>query len=131
MSYQVSCYGGVLTIRLDGRVQASQLVQDIHEKIASQTTPVTVILDTTLSTCFDQVLKSMLYRTLQNHLITRIGVCGINERVKHDVMNFVLALSRVRSVSVKETEADLRADFGLSSPQQKKLTGMLTYLKKP
>lgn len=129
MSHQVSCYGGVLTIRLDGRVQASHLAQDIHSKIATQSTPITVVLDVTLSTCFDQVLKSMLYRALQNHLITRIGVCGINERVKHDVMNFALALSRVRTVLVSETETDLRTELGLT-PQQKKLTGMLNYLKK-
>lgn len=129
MSYHVSCYDGVLTIRLDGHVQTSLLVQDIHSRIASQTMPGTVILDTTLSTCFDQVLKSMLYQTLQHHLVTQIGVCGINERVIQDVINFVLALNRLRPVLVKETEADLRADFGLT-PQQKKLTGMLNYLKK-
>jgi hypothetical protein len=132
MSHQVSVYDGVLTVRLDGRVSAQEVIQDIRSNLDSQSKPVTVILDLTLAASFDQQLKSMLYRAFQHHNVACVGFCGLNPEVEKDVNDLLVVLRRVRTVSVGQTEADVRVELGLTAaqPQQKKLNGMLAYLKK-
>ena len=132
MSHYVSSIGGVLTIRLDGRTNTQDLYQDIRANLDSQSNPVTIILDLTLARNFDQHLKSTLYRVFQHHHVGVVGICAVNAEVSKDVNDLLPVIRRIRRVTVCETEADLRAELGLSAPlqQQKKLTGMLTYLKK-
>jgi hypothetical protein len=132
MTHQLSSYSNVLTVRLDGRVNAQEVYQDILNTLAKQPVPITVILDMTLATQFDQQLKSLFYRVFQHHRVARVGVCGINGQVQHDVDDLLVVLRRVRTVTVSETEADLRVEMGLAAPlpQQRKLSGMLAYLKK-
>jgi hypothetical protein len=132
MSHQISCYDGVLTVRLDGRASAQEVYQDIRTNLDNQTTPVITILDLTLATSFDQQLKSTFYRACQHHQVANVGICGVNLEVSKDVADLLPVLRRVCRVIVSPTEADLRADLGLATalPQQKKLSGMLTYLKK-
>ena len=132
MSHQVSVYDGVLTVRLDGRVNAQEVIQDIRTNLDSQTAPVIVIVDLTLAGSFDQQLKSMFYRIFQHHFVSVVGLCAVNSEVEKDVNDLLQVLRRVRKVIVSPTEADLRVELGLAAPQppQKKLTGMLGYLKK-
>ena len=132
MTHQLSSYNNVLTVRLDGRINAQEVYQDVLANLGMQTAPITVILDMTLATQFDQQLKSLFYRVFQHHQVARVGVCGINGQVQHDVDDLLTVLRRVRNVMVSETEADLRVDMGLAAPlpQQRKMSGMLAYLKK-
>jgi hypothetical protein len=132
MSHQVSAYEGVLTVRLDGRVNAQEVIQEIRANLDSQSAPVTVIVDLTLAASFDQQLKSMFYRIFQHHNVSCIGFCGVNPEVEKDVNDLLPVLRRVRTVAISQTEADLRVELGLTAPQpgQKKLSGMLGYLKK-
>src|SRR5260370_19866607 len=132
MGHQVSGYDGVLTVRLDGRVDAQSFLQDLRDQLDLQTAKQIVILDTTLSGSFDQFLKSMLFRTFQHHSVGVVGICGVNSEVKQDIDDLVTVLSRVRKVIVGETEADLRVALGLTAPlpQDRKFGGMLAYLKK-
>ncbi len=132
MSHQISCYDGVLTVRLDGRANAQDVYQDIRASLDNQSTPVIAILDLTLAASFDQQLKSAIYRACQHHQLAHVGICGVNPEVSKDVNDVLPVLRRVRRVVVSETEADLRADLGLAAPlpQQRKLSGMLAYLKK-
>jgi hypothetical protein len=132
MSHYVSSIGGVLTIRLDGRTNTQDLYQDIRTSLDAQSSPITIIIDLTLARNFDQHLKSTLYRVLQHHHVGVVGICGVNAEVTKDVTDLLPVIRRIRRVTVCETEADLRSELGLSAPlqQQKKLTGMLTYLKK-
>jgi hypothetical protein len=131
MSHQISCYDGVLTVRLDGRANAQDVYQDLRSNLDNQDTPVIAILDLTLATSFDQQLKGMFYRAWQHHQVAHVGICGINAEVSKDVDDLLPVVRRVRRVVVSQTEADLRADLGLAAPlpQQPKLSGMLTYLK--
>lgn len=131
MAHHVSVYNGVMIVRLDGRVNAPEVVQDIRTNLDHQSSPVIVIVDFTLASSFDQHLKSMFYRILQHHYVSVVGMCGINSELANDLNDFLPVLRRVRKVVVNITEADLRADLGLTVGQpQKKLGGMLTYLKK-
>ena len=132
MTHQLSSYSNVLTVRLNGRVNPQEVYQDVRTNLDAQATPVTVILDMTLATHFDQQLKSLFYRLFQHHKVARVGVCGINGQMKHDVDDLLVVLRRVRNVVVSETESDLRVDLGLVAPlpQHRKMTGMLAYLKK-
>jgi len=132
MGHHVSSYEGVLTVRLDGRVDTQAFLQDLRDCLDSQTSAQTVILDTTLSGGFDQFLKSMLFRAFQHHSVGIIGICGVNEEVKQDVEDLVTVIGRVRKVIVRETEADLRVELGLVAPManNRKFGGMLAYLKK-
>jgi hypothetical protein len=131
MSHQISCYDGVLTVRLDGRANAQEVYQDVRSNLDNQSTPVIAILDLTLATNFDQPLKSMFYRACQHHQVAHVGICGVNPEVSKDVNDLLPVLRRVCRVVVSETEADLRADLGLAAPlpHQPKLSGMLAYLK--
>jgi hypothetical protein len=132
MSHQTNYYDGVLTVRLDGRANAQEVYQDIRANLDIQSAPIIAILDLTLATSFDQQLKSTFYRALQHHHVAQIGICGVNAEVSKDVNDLLPVLRRVRRVTITETEADLRAAFGLAAPlpEHKKLSGMLAYLKK-
>ncbi len=132
MSHQIGYYDGVLTVRLDGRANAQEVYQDIRAALDTQSEPLIAILDLTLAGNFDQQIKSTFYRALQHHHVAQIGICGVNAEVSKDVNDLLPVLRRVRRVTVSETEADLRAELGLAAPlpQHKKLSGMLTYLKK-
>jgi len=132
MSHHITCYDEVLTVRLDGRASAPEVYQEVRAQLDSQSLPVVAILDLTLASNFDQQLKSTFYRAFQHHLVARIGICGVNAEVAKDVNDLLPVLRRVRKVVVSQTEADLLADLGLAAPlpQQKKLSGMLNYLKK-
>jgi hypothetical protein len=98
----------------------------------NQSAPVIAILDLTLANSFDQQLKSTFYRAFQHHYIAAVGICGVSGLLSKDIDDLVSVLRRVRKVVVSETEADLRAELGLAAPEaeQKKLSGMLAYLKK-
>jgi hypothetical protein len=132
MPHQVAYYDKVLTIRLDGRCVAQQVHQDMRNSLDNQSAPVTAILDLTLATAFDQQLKSTFYRAFQHHYVAAVGICGVSDPVSKDVNDLVSVLRSVRKVVVCETEADARAELGLAAgeAQQKKLSGMLAYLKK-
>ncbi len=131
MSHHVTCLDGVLTIRLDGRSVAQEVYQDIRTCLDDQSMPVIAVLDLTLASGLDQQLKSMLYRAFQHHLIARAGICGINPNVSQDVADLLPVLRRVRKITVSETEPDLRAALGLiAATPQRKLSGILAYLKK-
>jgi len=132
MTHQLSSFSNVLTVRLHGRVNPQEIYQDILHHLDQQSAPVTVILDMTLATQFDQQLKSLFYRVFQHHRVARVGVCGINSQIEADVTDLLNVLRRVRNVTISETESDLRVDMGLSAPlpQQRKMSGMLAYLKK-
>ena len=132
MSHQVSSYEGVVTIRLDGRIDTQLFLQDLRNQLEQHTEKQIIILDTTLSGGFDSFLKTMLFRTFQHHSVGVIGICGVNAEVKPDIDDLVRVLSRVRKVVVSQTEADLRVAFGLAAPlsQDRKFGGMLAYLKK-
>lgn len=131
MPHQVSCYERVITIRLEGKVTALELVRDIRATLDEQekTSFLTVLVDVTLADAFDSSIKSMLYRTFQHPRIKRIGICGVNSQIHKDVTDFANIMTRVRPVMIAATEADLRAEFGLLA-RPKKLEGMLAYLKK-
>jgi hypothetical protein len=132
MPHQVAYYDKVLTIRLDGRCVAQQVHQDMRNNLDNQSAPVTAILDLTLATAFDQQLKSTFYRAFQHHHIAAVGICGVSDPMSKDIDDLVSVLRRVRKVAVCATEADVRAELGLATGevQQKKLSGMLAYLKK-
>ncbi len=132
MPHQVAYYDNVLTVRLDGRCNAQEVHQDMRSNLDTQSAPVTAILDMTLATSFDQQLKSTFYRAFQHHYVAAVGICGVSDPVSQDINDLVSVLRRVRKVAVCETEADVRAELGLATGdvQQKKLSGMLAYLKK-
>jgi hypothetical protein len=132
MPHQVTYYDQVLTIRLDGRCIAQKVRQDMRNNLDNQSAPVIAILDLTLANSFDQQLKSTFYRAFQHHYIAAVGICGVSGLLSKDIDDLVSVLRRVRKVVVSETEADLRAELGLAAPEaeQKKLSGMLAYLKK-
>jgi hypothetical protein len=132
MKHQVTYYNGVLTVRLNGRANVMDVAHDIRSTIEKQVGSIVAILDLTFANSFDQQFKSMFYRIFQHRLITCVGVCGINAQVGKDVNDLLTVLRRSRRVVLGETESDLRSDLGLVSPlvQQKKLSGMLSYLKK-
>ena len=132
MPHQVTYYDNVLTVRLDGRCNAQEVHQDMRNTLDSQSAPITTILDMTLATSFDQQLKSTFYRAFQHHYVAAVGICGVSGPLSKDVEDLVSVLHRVRKVAVCETEADVRAELGLGTGdvQQKKLSGMLAYLKK-
>jgi len=133
VSHQVSSYEGVVTIRLDGRIDTQLFLQDLRSQLDQHTAKQIIILDTTLSSGLDPFLKSMLFRTFQHHSVGAVGICGVNLEVKQDIDDLVRVLSRVRKVMVSQTEADLRVALGLIAPlsQGRKFGGMLAYLKKP
>lgn len=132
MSFQVNAIGSVVTIRLDGRVNGLEVVQEIRNTLDRQTEPTIVILDLTLSAGLDQQFKTTISRVLQHHNVARVGICGVkNTTVVEDVKEFLPVLRRIRQVAVTETESDLYLAFGLSKAQpQVKLSGMLARLKK-
>jgi hypothetical protein len=132
MKHQVTYYNGVLTVRLNGRANVMDVAHDIRNILEKQVGSTVAILDLTFANSFDQQFKSMFYRIFQHRLITCVGVCGINPQVSKDVNDLLTVLRRSRRVVLGETEADLRSELGLVSPliQQKKLSGMLSYLKK-
>ncbi len=132
MPYQISLFDGVLTARLDGRCNPQDLYLEIRGVLDKQTTPIVMIIDMTLAIGFDQQLKSMLYRMLQHHYISMVGICGVNSMLTKDVDEVVPVLRRLRRVVIAETEADLRIGLGLAPTAEppRKLTGMLAYLKK-
>ena len=129
MGHQINYYNRALTIRIDGRVQTQEVLQDIRQHLDQLESRSAVILDTTLCTGFDQLFKSMFHRILQHQQVGVVGICGVTDLVEADVQDIVTVLSRVRRVVVKPTEADLLAEFGLAEPEHK-LSGMLAYLKK-
>ncbi len=134
MGHQINYYNGALTValtvRIDGRVHTQETLQDIRQHLDQLEGRAAVVLDFTLCTGLDQQFKSMLYRILQHQSVAAVGICGINTMVEADVRDIVTVLSRVRRVVVKPTETDLLTAFGLAAPPQRKLTGMLAYLKK-
>lgn len=132
MTHQVTFSGGVLTVRLDGRSNTQDLYQELLNNLNQQSMPVTVFLDMTLMTRFDQQLKSLLFRALQHFRVARVGICGVSGEIQHDVDDLVAVLRRVRPVAISETEPDLRVEMGFADPipQQHKLTGMLAHLRK-
>lgn len=130
MAHQINFYNGALTVRLDGRVHTQETLQDIRQHLEELEQRAAVILDMTLCTGFDQQFKSMLYRILQHHSVGIVGICGVTAAIENDVKDLVVVLSRVRRVVIKQTEADLLAEFGLAAAPERKLTGMLAYLKK-
>ena len=129
MSHQVSFYDEVLTIRLNGRTNTQELLQDVRNILEPQTGHITAILDTTLATTIDQNLKSLLHRIFQHHAITTVGICGVNSDIHQEMNDLLVVLRRVRKVAVAPTETDLRSELGLAA-QTRKLTGMLNYLNK-
>jgi hypothetical protein len=129
MSHQVNFFDQVLTIRLSERTSSQELLQDIRTYLESQTSGITVVLDTTFATSFDQNLKSLLYRVFQHHAVAKVGICGANEEIQQEMNDLLVVLRRVRPVVVAPTETDLRAELGLTT-QTRKLNGMLAYLKK-
>lgn len=132
MKHQVSYYNGVLTVRLNGRANVMDVAHDVRNIVEKQVGSIVAILDLTFANSFDQQFKSMFYRIFQHRLVTCVGVCGINAQVSKDVNDLLTVLRRTRRVVQGETEADLRSELGMVSPlmQEKKLSGMLSYLKK-
>src|SRR5262252_2731946 len=98
MGHQVSSYEGIVTIRLDGRVETQPFLQDLRAQLDQHTEKQTIIFDTTLSAGFDQYLKSMLFRMFQHHSVGTVGICGVNPEVKPDIDELVTVLSRGRKV---------------------------------
>lgn len=132
MSHNVNCINGVFTVRIDGRSNAQEVYQDMRSALDKQTTSVSVIIDLTHTTSFDQNLKAMFYRVLQHgHVNRAVGICGINPVIASEINELLIALQRVRKVCVGPTDVDVRTTMGLSTPipEQRKLSGMLTYLK--
>jgi hypothetical protein len=133
VAHQISLVGGVFTIRLDGRSNAQQVYQDIRKELDTQNERVNVILDLTHSSVLAQDFKAMFYRVFQNAMIVCVGICGIKPETQQDMNELASALHRMgKRILINETEIDLRVDMGLDEavPGSRKLSGMLTYLKK-
>jgi hypothetical protein len=135
MVHQINCYENVVTVRLDGRVNALEVYQDLRNALdqhGKQPKQLTVILDVTLVSSLDAQAKSMIYRALQHHALAGLGICGVNPDLAQEINEWLLVLRRITTIEISPTEADLRVALGLTAPvpAQRKLSGMLAYLDK-
>lgn len=133
MSHKINLVDDVLTIRINGRGSTQEILQELGPYFNNRTTPLTVVLDLTLASTFDQSIKAMFFRVLQHRSVGKVGIANGNSALARDVTDLQTALSRVRPVQVANTEVDVLAHFGLVDPptQPTKLSGMLKFLKKP
>ncbi len=132
MVHAITQYDGALTVRLDGRVNAAELTQDMKAQLETHTSgPVVVVIDLSLARSLGQPVKAALYRLLQHSRVLKIGFCGMTQEMMAELNDLLPLLQRVRPVVVAVTEAEVRQQLGLSQPNtERKLTGMLSYLKK-
>ena len=132
MVHAITQYDGALTVRLDGRVNAADLTQDIKAQLETQSSgPFVVIIDLSLARSLGQPVKAALYRLLQHSRVLKIGFCGLTSEMAAELSDLLPLLERVRPVAVAVTEAEVRQKLGLGqTTPERKLTGMLSYLKK-
>lgn len=132
MAHHINLNKDVLTIRITGQGNAQEIHQELLGYFSRQADPLTVLLDLTLATLFDRPLKAMFYRILQHGKIGRLGICSSNPAIAEDVNELLMALDRLRTVTTAANQIDLLVIFGLAEPsdQPRKLTGMLSYIKK-
>ncbi len=135
MGHQINCFENVVTVRLDGHVNALQVYQDLRQTLdqSGRDSPrLTVIIDVTLTGLVDTQTRATLYRAFQHQFVGAVGICGINQDATADMEEWIRLISRICKVAMNPTEADVRVALGLSSPAPKRqLTGMLAYLNKP
>jgi hypothetical protein len=132
MAHHINLNKDVLTIRITGQGNAQEIHQELLRYFSNQADPLTVLLDLTLATVFDRALKAMFYRILQHGKIGRLGICSSNPAIAEDVNELLMALDRLRTVTTAANSIDLMVIFGLAEPsdQPRKLTGMLSYIRK-
>ncbi len=135
MSHNLACHDNVISLRIEGRANSLTLYQDLRNALdasARQGSPITVLLDLTLSNALDRQTKAMLCRAFQHQALQQVGICGINPDFSSEIREWMLDLQRLCRVAMNTTEVDVLVDLGLSAPpaQPRKLSGMLTHLHK-
>jgi hypothetical protein len=133
MTHNINLVDNILTIRINGRGNVQEILQELGPYFNNRTTPLTVVLDLTLANWFDQNTKAMFFRVLQHRNVANVGIASGNPALAADVKDLQTALGRVRPVKVANTEVDVLAHFGLADAptQPRQLSGMLKFLKKP
>ncbi len=131
MPHTIAQHEGVLTVRLDGKVNANELMQDLKAQLDTLKGSIVVIVDFALASEISQPVKATLYRMLQFGRVQKIGFCGVSQQRQADLNDLFTLLARVRPVAVAVTEPEVHQKLGLSQPvAERKLSGMLSYLRK-
>ena len=129
MTHSITQFDGVVTVRIDGRVNALELSQNLKAVLDDADSPAIVLIDLSLARELGQTVKANLYRILQHAKVFKIGFAGVSAEIGSELQDLVPILHRVRPVVIGITELDVRQKLGLqSATSERKLTGMLSYL---
>ena len=129
MTHSITQFDGVVTVRIDGRVNALELSQNLKAVLDDADSPAVVLIDLSLARELGQTVKANLYRILQHVKVLKIGFAGVSAEIGSELQDLVPILNRVRPVVIGITELDVRQKLGLqSATSERKLTGMLSYL---
>ena|SRR5579859_4340367 len=131
MPHTIAQHEGVLTVRLDGKINANELMQDLKAQLEALKGSMVVLVDFALASEISQPVKAALYRLLQYGRVLKIGFCGVSQQRQAELSDLFSLLARVRPIAVAMTEPEVRQKLGLAQPVgDRKLSGMLNYLRK-
>lgn len=132
MPHAISQYDGVMTIRLQGKLNPQELYQDVKKYLDSESGGLVIaFVDFTLVTgTVGQQIKQVLFRALQHHNVSKIGFFGAALDIQRELADLIPLLGRARPVFTDLTDADLRTKMGLTRQQSERSPGgMLKYLQ--
>lgn len=133
MTHKFNLVNNVLTIHINGRGNAQEILHDLGICLDKETKPLTVILDLTLASTFDHNQKAMFYRALQHRNVKQVGIVNSNPGFTSNVQELIAAIQCLYAVQTATAEMDVLAKFGLAEApvRPRKMAGLLSYLKKP